>query len=468
MAEIYVDSNAGGAGTGADWANAYLTLKAAAEAAGTAAGDNIWVAHNHAETQASALTITFKGTGVSPTKVICVDSGGSVPPVAADIRDTATVTTTGNSSIVIGGPTQGSNYIEGITFNAGTGAVAAVIQPTNGAIAHLRYKNCNFRKLGTTGIATAITLSSSRSINEFENCDVEFGSTGDGIRSNGPVIWKGGTITGATIPTALFSGGGSIAGDISFYGFDFSPLAGGTIVNADAQTGFFSFFNCKLHSTTVLCVTPVPPIAAAQVVAVNCDGGDTNYRTEKYTAAGTQSVETTIVRSGGATNGTTPISWKIATDADAEFLAPFESLPITIWNASTGSRTVTIYGYWNDAAVPTNAQIWIEAEYLGTSGFPISSFISSGPATVLTAGSNITEDTTSTWGGGDTTTRFEMAVTFTANEIGPIALKVFAAEPSKTFYIDPEPVISGVTVSKSFILAPGVYVNELSSGGGGG
>ena len=52
-------SVAAGAGTGADWANAYTTLSAAFTA--KAAGDVFFVSEDHAETGAVALNIDFEG-----------------------------------------------------------------------------------------------------------------------------------------------------------------------------------------------------------------------------------------------------------------------------------------------------------------------------------------------------------------------------------------------------------------------
>src|SRR5687768_5568902 len=97
MAHVYVDSNASGAADGSSWTDAYTTLSAAATA--EAAGDNFWVAQDHAETQASAMTIAFPGTAASPNTCICVNKAGSVPPVAADLATTATVTTTGANGL---------------------------------------------------------------------------------------------------------------------------------------------------------------------------------------------------------------------------------------------------------------------------------------------------------------------------------------------------------------------------------
>jgi hypothetical protein len=56
-----------------------------------------------------------------------------------------------------------------------------------------------------------------------------------------------------------------------------------------------------------------------------------------------------------------------------------------------------------------------------------------------------------------------MTATFQPEQAGPITIYIRAVNAGP-FYIDPKPEISGVTVSKSYISAPGVYVNELSSG----
>ena len=56
MASYYVWSAAAGTGTGASWANAYPDLTAAFS--GKVAGDVLFVAHDHAESTASAVTLT--------------------------------------------------------------------------------------------------------------------------------------------------------------------------------------------------------------------------------------------------------------------------------------------------------------------------------------------------------------------------------------------------------------------------
>ena len=144
MASYYVWSAAVGTGTGATWANAYTNLTAAL--AGKLAGDVFFLAHDHAETTAAAITLLSAGTAANPAKVICVDRAGSVPPVSADRRATAQITTTGASNITINGA---MTHYDGVIFNAGTGAVAASILISQVTANATRFDNCSLRILAT-------------------------------------------------------------------------------------------------------------------------------------------------------------------------------------------------------------------------------------------------------------------------------------------------------------------------------
>lgn len=460
MAHIYVDSNAAGAGTGADWANAYTTLKAAAEAAGTAAGDNIWIAHNHAESTAGAVSITFKNTNATPGTAICVTTAGSVPPVSADYRATATISTTGANAITL----TGDVYCYGVKFYNGSSGT-----PTfglgNGTTDTIILEACVLSTTSTGNVDRQFGTTSGgrRPYIELRNTVMEFLTTGSGISLlHCRFLWRNtaSAIGGSADPASLIKSA-SLGAEAVFRGLDLSGTAS-ALAAAVSSSVNIRFENCKLNASSTV-TTPGAP-GAAEVVLINCDSGDTNYRTEKYAYTGTQTPETTIVRTGGASDGTTSIAWKLVSTANAEWIVPFVSLPITIWNETLTSQTLTLYGYENENDVPTNREIWMEVEYLGTSGFPQSTFVSTGAADFSATASNYTEDTSSTWGGGDTTTRFKMSATFTAAEKGPITVRIYVAKASATFYIDPEPEIAGKTVSRSFIMAPGVYVNELAGG----
>ncbi len=245
-------------------------------------------------------------------------------------------------------------------------------------------------------------------------------------------------ITGATLPTQLFNTSSSSSSTVLCEGVDFSAITG-TIADLTGGNTQYTFVGCKLHASATVANTALVG-DDGMLTLINCDSGATNYRHEKHTFAGVQTVDIAVVRSGGATNGTTPIAWKIATDADAEFLAPFESLPISIWNDTSGSsRTLTVHGIWGGGSVPTNENIWIEVKYPGSATTPLLSRASSGKADFLAVATNYSADT-STWGGS--TTDWTMAVTFTPMMKGPLTVRVYAALASSTFYIDPEPVLT--------------------------
>lgn len=432
MASYYVYSGATGGGTGADWANAYTTLAAACAA--KAAGDVFYVAHDHAETQASTITITSPGTAVNPCFFYCVNRVGSVPPVSADLRTTATISTTGNSNIAI----NGSGTWNGIVFNTGSGANSPTILAGGTDAVHV-YRNCQFAVIAT-GSFSALNLPSSGAAKVIlENTSLKFGNTGHTISPAGVFIW---TNTAAaiqgTVPTALFSASSSSSAIPFIEGVDLSALGSGkSLVSALTGNAKFIFKDCKLGASVAV---PTPASPQAFVRLLRSDSGDTNYRSEHYAFYGTLTTETTIVRTGGASDGTTPISWKLVTTTSSKWDFPFECMPITIWQETIGSAiTVTIEGIWGSGAVPNNDDIWIDVEYLGTSGFPLASKATSTKADGLATGTAIPAGS-GTWGGS--TTKFAMSATFTPQEKGPLTIYVRAAKASSTFYVDPKPVVT--------------------------
>src|SRR3972149_1584016 len=90
----YVRSTDGSdADTGLTWALAKATLVGALAVA--AAGERIWVSQAHAETQASAMTLTSAGTESSPVEILCGNDAAE-PPTA--MATTATISITATSS----------------------------------------------------------------------------------------------------------------------------------------------------------------------------------------------------------------------------------------------------------------------------------------------------------------------------------------------------------------------------------
>ncbi|TIO62933.1 hypothetical protein [Mesorhizobium sp.] len=431
----YVRSGAAGAGTGADWTNAYTTLAAALTAA--AAGDTIYVSEDHAESQASAMSFSNAGTVSNPVYVICVNHLGSVPPVSADLRTTATVTTTGTNSITFA---NGGAYFEGIIFNSGTGAGAAQIILPNIASAALVFKNCSLR-INSTGSGKILLGNGGVNNNlvELINTTLSFGGTGQGLTVGGTVFkWRdtASALLG-TVPTTLFDWRTGTGSDVTISGVDLSAAGSGKtlIGNSVSEAVRVQVIDCKLNASVTKYATPGSP-ASVDVDFYRSGSSGVNYNVSRGRYAGTLDEETTIVRTGGASDGTTPLAWKIVTTANVTYPIPFEAPPIAIWNDTTGSTvTATIQGIWGGGAVPNNDDIWLEVEYLGDASSPKASFVNDGKADVLASGTGQTAGS-GTWGGS--TTKFSLDVSFTPQQKGWILARVKAAKASSTFYIDPK------------------------------
>ena len=169
---------------------------------------------------------------------------------------------------------------------------------------------------------------------------------------------------------------------------------------------------------------------------MHCDDATDTYRHEKITYMGTQIVETTAVRTGGASDGTTQISWLVSTSANPEWHFPYECLPIVIWNETVGSAiTLTVEGITASAAVPTDDEVWMDVEYFGDASYPIGSTATTGKATILTTGAAGTSSS-ETWAAG--ANAFKLVKTITPQMKGPIIVTVKVAKVSTAYYIDPK------------------------------
>ena len=437
MAISYVYSGAGGAGTGADWANAFTTLQASLTA--KAAGDTHYVAHDHAETTASAQTITLKGNSASPDRILCVNRAGSVPPVAADLTTGASITTTGTSGLTI----SNSGYWEGITFNCGTGAGTVGLSLGNSGHTG-RYRHCAFNIVGTS-VSSRINIGGSGSNPirvEWVDCSVSFGATSQGISSpgSGSFFWRNRTgvaaITGATIPTTLLIWTGQNVSPL-LSGLDLSALGSGKAL-ATPGGGRTIFVNCKLGASVTI-ANAASSVAIASVDLIGCHSTGIVRRDERYDYKGTLTTETTIVRTGGASDGITAFSHKIVTTANAEREFPFESFEGTIWNDAIGSsKTLTVHCVTDNVTL-TNAEAWLEVDYLGDPSFPISYVETDEAATILTTpASQATSTETWTTTGLTTPVYQKLEVSFTPEMEGPIRWRVKVAKVSTTVYVCPK------------------------------
>jgi hypothetical protein len=243
-------------------------------------------------------------------------------------------------------------------------------------------------------------------------------------------------------------------------GVDLSAFGSGKSITDVSTTcgAVLSLIDCKLGAsvtfTTGTHAGPGGPI----VRAVNCDSADTNYRYyyEDYTGKITQ--ESTIVRTGGASDGTTPISRKMVSSANAKAKIPLASDPIEFWNEVTGSSITVTIPVITDNVTLTDIEAWVDVEYLGTSGTPFGLYTSdriSDP--IYGSPANQTTDSVSSWTttGLTTPVKQSLSIAFTPQEKGLVRARVMLGKASTTMYYDPKALSSAGRQYQSL-----AFVNE--------
>lgn len=412
------------------------------------ANNKVFIGHNHAQTAAAAVTIS-SGQPTTPLVVICHNAAGNYPPQSGDVTTGATITTTGANAITIGG---NSCVYVGVTFQAGSGAVAQGIAFGLDLGGKCTLINCSLQKLGTSGSNSAIDFTTV-SNHEWINTTVKFGAVTDVMRVRlARLLWRdvpGGVLaSGSAVPTVLatlnLTGGGSLL--MHWEGLDLSQFGSGkTLVLIASGGGWASMGpvvikDCKIDAavTKVSLSGSVP--ASGPVDIARVDSAATSYISERHSFWGSQTTEVAIVRTGGAVGGSVPVAAKVVTTASARWDMPFEMIPIAKHNSVTGSAvTATVEGIWGGGAVPNNDDIWLEVAYMGSSGSPLSSRVSGTKANRQAAASALASSA-ETWGGS--TTAFKMSVTFTPEIEGLIYAYVRVGKASSTFYVDPMVTLS--------------------------
>jgi hypothetical protein len=155
----------------------------------------------------------------------------------------------------------------------------------------------------------------------------------------------------------------------------------------------------------------------------------------------------TIYRTGGATVEGETCSWLVTTTTRCGEGAPFYTPWIYGTVASTGSKTFTLYTT-NDTGDLTDAECWLEVEYLKDADEAQWTLVTDQRATITTTAVAQTDDTTSTWNGTGPSFTYKqsLAVTATIGEPGQYRARVAIGEASITsasyLYIDPKITVS--------------------------
>jgi hypothetical protein len=442
VAIIYVRSTDGNnADNGSTWALAKATIAGALAIA--VGGDIIYVSQAHSE---SAAGITWTSAATTPDTITIIAANDGAEPPTAEAASLVSITTTGNNSLNIIGPL----VIRGFSITIGSGGGARAVLDLSGVFCSVVIDKCDLT-FSSSGNNNGINMNTGNSVPQFlmmNNVRIKFSGTSDRIYTNGRTIWRGGSIiSGSATPTRIVTSQTEFSGARFYTNALLEDL---DLSNLDASVQIFDpnqiilgvIRDCKLPSgwsgTLIRSGSAFTFMERAELY--NCDSGDTNYRLWIEDVFGSIKHETTLVKTSGASDGTTPLSWKMASTAYTKFPFPaLRSQEIVRWNDTTGSTvTVTIDILHDSATALTNHDIIVEFAYLGTSGFPVGSVSTQLSSDVLSASSNhsASSATWTTTGMSNPNTQ-KISASFTPQEKGFIVATVCLLKASYTVYVDP-------------------------------
>lgn len=433
------------------WSAPHARLANAFTAGWGLAGNSFFIASEHAETQATAITLSSPGTTSSLCYVYCVDKN-NVPPTSSNLTTGATITTTGGNNLNIA---IGYTYFYGLTFSGGSGAVGQGIVCGTSAAAWYRFDNCTIKAPGTTASTSKISFGSTGSgtanLVELNNTVLGFGSTGDAATLRATLVkWlntANATSAGST-PTSIFSGATPVGGSTAILnGVELSTSTAmmGTNIATSQRT---VTIGCR-HASNAGNAQNNSGIETYTFASGNANS---NYTFRYTTGPGRIAYEDSISRNGGSvtpntafTGNIAPLSWLMFGD-DNTTQNRFESFPMVINNAVVGEDvTVTVYFGWDQSTTPQNDNIWMDVQYLGATSSPLATFATTGRASPLHSTTNYTTDAVSTWVNTPSPwSQFSMSVTIQPKQIGYIFVTLYMGTKVgvANYYIDPLPVLS--------------------------
>ena len=444
MPTYFIDDG-GDNSDGSTWAKAYTSIQALDSAVTIASGDTIYIGADSNCTDASAaLTITGPADGLPVTIISSTVGSGTTVSYSAGTGDQ--ILATGASSDIT---FDGSFALVGIRAKAGrhiilaadsneyatTQNFKAVIGPSgqvqltmsNGSSSHNKNLTIDLTADGTTGRSTI---------------PVYFGSVGY-CSIDGLTFVNSGYRTGAIISAA------SLYCDVTITGFDFSGFTNAT--ECEILAGGATFGRIVLtNGITKASVVPYngTPIGGANYLFTNYRDADAPEALYAATAHGTLLSSASIYRTGGASVEGVAVGWLITTTALCSEVTPFTTPWIYGTVASTGSKTFDLYLTSDLAADLTDAECWLEVEYLKDADEAQWFLATDQRATITATAAAQTDDTTSTWNGTGPsfTYKQKLSVTATIGETGQYRARVAVGKASiastSYFYTDPKVTVS--------------------------
>jgi hypothetical protein len=421
------------------WDNASCYLHYILNHTTVAGGDSVYIDDGHSEAVdlGGTTRYTLKGstTPTQPIYIYCVDKSDDSLSVGALVKHT---------DVSYGMYIQGYGYSYGVQYENST-TTGKIQQSTEGAWV-FESDGSDVFKCTASGIDVGDNYAERYSLTII-NGGINL-STGDIRIYNGTFTWIGGTLTVGSGTIKLFSSndaygkGSGYVSDVDLSALD----TGDALVDvSDAGDTDYTFLRCKLPAGEFVPITGTWDTGSLptkeRVILHHCSSASATYDFYEAYYVGICQDETTIVRTGGASDGTTAISIKMVTNANASEVSrdlALASPAITGWTSSTTEKTFTIEFVHDSETALQDDEIWMELEYPANNTDGLGAIAKSKCAILGTPAD--TTDSSETWtttGLTNPNTR-KLSVTVTPGKAGPITAKVYLAKPSTTVYIDPK------------------------------
>lgn len=440
MPTYYVDDG-GDNSNGDSWAHAYTSVKALDDAVALASGDVVYVGHNHVCPQPWSAAATIVGPTSGLTVKFISATQGSDPPTYAKSATDQIDTSNGAYSLTF----DGSFSFYGI--RAKSGGAITFSPDTNEAC-------YGFEMTLAPSANSYVQFPLATTSGRFDAPTIDLTADGTTARGNQVAGFGASEIRGLAFVNAAYRTGtvGGKAAESAFVlsGADFSGFTNGTLcqllTGAYLQGLCCQLANCKTAATWAP-VDGAITVAGGSILLTDCGPAESPTYLYFQNYFGTVASSIAIYRTGGQSIGAVPVSWLLTTEATAGEATPLATPWIYGSAASSGSKTFDVF-ITNDTADFTDAEVWLEVEYLSDATAGTWTLASDHRATILTTAAAQTDDTDSTWNGTGPsfTYKQKLSKAATLGQAGLYRARVCCAVASvagsRYFYVDPLVTVS--------------------------
>ena len=465
MANVYCDQAlATGLDNGTSWANAYKLLSNALDGVNTVDGDFLYVKNNASFAVSTTITgPTADGGSNNPPRVIGVKSATSnTPPVASDLipgwltgetrteanlayndPEAPTLTVTGSANDI---NILGNLWLYGVVLIAADNLVS------NASFVGHVYNEC-YLKCGNESAGSYLAVKDISYV-LLNNCKLE-AVTGQNAWLNcaaGTFLMKGGSVVSGGTPTyfVIIQKGSNI----DFIGVDLSGEVSTNMTQASTAWSpitYLRFTNCQMPSGFSF-LTGVQTRRQTKIISyasLNLTGKTSGsiQDIEAHPYQGDVVIETTAVRTGGATDGAGLFAYAMTpvVNGTRDYYHALESPEIGLWVVGDGtSKTVTVFIANSGAADYNDDDVWLEVVYPSEGGTARYETLET-RMVLLGTPAVVTNDPSSIWGTGGNNPQ-KLTASIAPDYEGPIRCRVmfaknFGAAP-ETLYVDPLPTVA--------------------------